>query len=86
MIEDLNTKGMLRNKKLAMSISDVSWSSFISKLQYKAAWYGKTIVRVSRWFPSSQICSKYDYNDGKKPLGIQWWNCPSCNTTHDRDM
>jgi len=85
-IEDLHTKGMLRNRKLAKAISDVSWSSFVSKLQYKADWYGRTIVKVSRWFPSTQICSNCDYNDGKKALDIRWWTCSSCNITHDRDI
>ena len=50
-IEDLNTKGMLRNHKLAKSISDVSWSSFVTKLQYKADWYGRKIIKVNKWFP-----------------------------------
>lgn len=57
-IENLNTKGMLRNRKLAKSISDVSWSSFVTKLQYKADWYGREIIKIDKWFPSSQICSK----------------------------
>lgn len=85
-IEDLNTKGMLRNHKLAKSISDVSWSSFVSKLQYKADWYGRKIVKISRWFPSSQICSACGHNDGKKPLNVREWTCPICNTNHDRDI
>ncbi|MCL1696824.1 IS200/IS605 family element RNA-guided endonuclease TnpB [Lysinibacillus sp. BPa_S21] len=85
-IEDLNTKGMLRNHKLAKSISDVSWSSFVSKLEYKATWYGKTIVKVSRWFPSSQICSDCGHHDGKKSLKIRDWTCPNCHANHDRDI
>src|SRR5690625_5103100 len=85
-IEDLHTKGMLRNRKLAKAISDVSWSSFVSKLQYKADWYGRTIVKVSRWFPSTQICSNCDYNNGKKPLNIRKWTSPSCTIVHDRDI
>lgn len=56
-IKDLNTKGILRNHKLAKSISDVSWSSFVTKLQSKADWYGRKIIKVDKWFPSSQICS-----------------------------
>ena len=85
-IEDLNVKGMLRNHKLARSISDVSWSSFVAKLQYKANWYGREIIKVNQWFPSSQICSDCGHKDGKKPLDIREWTCPICHTHHDRDI
>ena len=85
-IEDLNTKGMLRNHKLSKSISDVSWSSFVTKLEYKAEWYGREIIKIDKWFPSSQICSKCGYKDGKKPLNIRDWTCPICHTHHDRDI
>ena len=85
-IEDLNVKGMLRNHKLARSISDVSWSSFVAKLQYKADWYGREIIKVDKWFPSSQICSECGHKDGKKPLDIREWTCPICHTHHDRDI
>ncbi|KGA97785.1 transposase [Alkalihalobacillus alcalophilus ATCC 27647 = CGMCC 1.3604] len=85
-IEDLNTKGMVRNHKLAKSISDVSWSAFVSKLEYKAKWYGKTIVKISRWFPSSQICSECGHQEGKKSLEIRDWTCPICHKHHDRDI
>ena len=85
-IEDLNVKGMLRNHKLARSISDVSWSSFVAKLQYKADWYGREIIKVDTWFPSSQICSECGHKDGKKPLDIREWTCPICYTHHDRDI
>ncbi|MDQ8586272.1 IS200/IS605 family element RNA-guided endonuclease TnpB [Enterococcus faecium] len=85
-IEDLNTKGMLRNHKLAKSISDVSWSSFVTKLQYKADWYGREIIKIDKWFPSSQICSKCGHKDGKKPLDIREWTCLICHAHHDRDI
>ncbi|EOS8048271.1 transposase, partial [Enterococcus hirae] len=85
-IEDLNTKGMLRNHKLAKSISDVSWSSFVTKLQYKADWYGRKIIKVDKWFPSSQICSNCGHEDGKKSLKIREWTCPICHAHHDRDI
>ncbi|MBT2639864.1 IS200/IS605 family element RNA-guided endonuclease TnpB [Bacillus sp. ISL-39] len=85
-IEDLNTKGMLRNHKLAKSISDVSWSAFVTKLEYKAIWYGKTIVKISKWFPSSQICSRCGHLDSKKSLEIRDWSCPVCHEHHDRDL
>ncbi|HBI1784135.1 TPA: transposase [Enterococcus faecalis] len=85
-IENLNTKGMLRNHKLAKSISDVSWSSFVTKLQYKADWYGREIFKIDKWFPSSQICSECGHKDGKKPLDIREWTCPICHAHHDRDI
>lgn len=85
-IEDLNTKGMLKNHKLAKAISDVSWSSFVTKLQYKADWYGKEIIKLDTWFPSSQICSNCGHRDGKKSLDIREWTCPICHAHHDRDI
>ena len=85
-IEDLNTKGMLRNHKLAKSISDVSWSSFVTKLEYKANWYGKEVIKIDTWFPSSQICSECGHKDGKKPLDIREWTCLICHAHHDRDI
>ena len=77
---------MLRNHKLAKSISDVSWSSFVNKLQYKADWYGRELIKVDQWFPSSQICSGCGHKDGKKSLVIREWTCPLCSAHHDRDI
>ena len=85
-IEDLSTKGMLKNHKLAKSISDVSWSSFVTKLQYKAEWYGREIIKVDKWFPSIQLCSECGHKDSKKSLSIREWSCPVCHTHHDRDI
>ena len=85
-IEDLNTKGLLHNHKLAKSISDVSWASFVNKLEYKAKWYGKEIIKIDKFYPSSQICSVCGHRDGKKTLNIREWTCSICNTYHDRDI
>ena len=85
-LEDLNTKGMMKNRKLAKAISDVSWSSFVQKLTYKAKWYGREIVKVSRFYPSSQLCHACGYRDGKKSLDIRVWTCLSCSTVLDRDV
>lgn len=85
-IEDLNIKGLLRNHKLAKSIADVSWASFVNKLEYKAKWYGKGIIKIDKFYPSSQICSVCGYKDGKKTLDVREWTCPICNTYHDRDI
>ena len=85
-IEGLNTKGLLHNHKLAKSIADVSWASFVNKLEYKAKWYGKEIIKVDRLYPSSQICSVCGNRDGKKTLDIREWICPVCHTHHDRDI
>ena len=85
-IENLNTKGMMKNHKLAKAIADVSWSEFVTKLKYKAKWRDRKIVEIDRFFPSSQICHTCGHRDGKKPLAIRVWTCPSCGTTLDRDM
>ena len=85
-LEDLNVKGLIRNKKLSKHIADASWSKFIDLLEYKANWYGRSISFVSPFFPSSQICSVCGTHTGKKPLNVRKWVCPHCNTTHDRDV
>ena len=86
-LESLNIKGMVKNKRLSKSISDVAWSEFMRQLEYKATWKGKTIIKISKWFPSSQICSSCGSSTGKKPLNIRKFDCPECNTKNiDRDI
>ena len=85
-IEDLQVKNMVKNHKLAKSISDVSWSEFVRMLEYKARWYGKEVIKVDKFYPSSRICHICGRNDGEKPLYIREWTCPQCKTTHERDV
>lgn len=86
-IEDLAPSNMVRNHKLARSISDVSWGEFRRQLEYKAAWYGKQVVKVDRFFPSSQLCSTCGARwPGTKDLSVREWTCPVCGTSHDRDV
>lgn len=85
-IEDLHIKGMLRNHRLAKAISSVSWAKFFAMLEYKAYWYGCTVIRVPTFYPSSQTCSCCGYrNTDVKNLAIRQWKCPHCHTVHDRD-
>ena len=85
-MEDLVSKNLMRNHHIARAIGDASWYEFVRQLHYKADWYGKKIVTISRWYPSSQICSNCKINSGKKPLHIREWTCESCGTHHDRDF
>ena len=85
-IEDLQVKNMIQNHKLARNIADVSWSEFTRQLQYKADWYGKTIIKVDKWYASSQICSCCgEQFPITKNLSIREWICPNCHTVLDRD-
>lgn len=86
-IEDLQIKNMVRNHKLARSIADVSWGEFVRQLTYKAQWYGKELVKVDTFYPSSQTCHVCGYRTKEtKELSVREWNCPTCHTKHDRDI
>ena len=85
-VEDLNVKGMVRNRRLAKHISDVSWGQFLGMLTYKDEWYGCEVVKIDRWYPSSKICSVCEVEMETMPLNVRLWECPECGTVHDRDI
>ena len=84
-LEDLNIKGMVKNKHLSKSISDAGWGMFAEQLAYKADWYGREILRVNRFYPSSKTCPDCGYIKRDLRLSDRKWTCPVCGTEHDRD-
>jgi putative transposase len=84
-IEDLTVRNMVKNRKLARAISDAAWSEFRSMLEYKAQWYGREVIAVDRWFPSSKLCSTCGILQDRMPLNVRTWTC-DCGATHDRDV
>ena len=85
-LETLRIKNLMKNRRLSKSIADVGWSMFINMLEYKAERYGKQVIKIDQWFPSSQICSHCQHNSGEKPLNVREWKCYNCYTKHDRDV
>jgi putative transposase len=87
-IESLAVKNMVRNHSLAKAISDAGWGELVRLLEYKAAWYGRTLVRIDRWYPSSQRCHVCGYISEPLTLDVRQWTCPNpdCGTHHDRDI
>ncbi|WP_435219273.1 RNA-guided endonuclease InsQ/TnpB family protein, partial [Streptomyces sp. bgisy034] len=83
-VEDLSVAGLARTR-LAKSLHDAGWSQFINMLTYKAERYGRTLIKISRFEPTSQICSTCGHRDGPKPLSVREWTCSACGTLHDRD-
>ncbi|MER7131548.1 RNA-guided endonuclease TnpB family protein [Streptosporangium saharense] len=84
-VEDLTVRNMVKNHRLARAISDASWRELRSMLEYKARWYGRRLVVVDRWFPSSKLCSACGTLQGSMPLNVREWTCP-CDVVHDRDV
>jgi len=85
-IEDLNIQNMIKNYKLAKSISDVSWSRFFDMLKYKSIWYGKQVIKIGRFEPTSKTCSCCGWIDENQTLNDRIFNCPICGLTIDRDL
>ncbi|MEH1782246.1 MAG: RNA-guided endonuclease TnpB family protein [Nostoc sp.] len=85
-VEDLSVKNMVKNRKLALSISDASWGELVRQLEYKCDAAGRNFVKIDRWFPSSKRCGHCGYVVDKLSLNIREWDCPKCGTHHDRDI
>lgn len=85
-VETLAVKNMVKNRSVARSISDVGWGELLRQLEYKAEWYGRTLVKIDRWYPSSKRCSACGHVRGKLPLNVREWVCEECGVQHDRDI
>jgi putative transposase len=84
-VEDLTVRNMIKNRRLARAVSDASWRELRGMLEYKAAWYGRRLVAVDRWFPSSRLCSACGARHDRMPLHVRAWTC-ACGAVHDRDV
>ena len=84
-VESLAVKNMVQNPKLSKAISDVGWGEFVRQLEYKAKWYGRTLVKIDRWYPSSKTCHACQHVVDSLPLDRREWVCPECGVVHDRD-
>jgi len=85
-VEDLAVKNMVKNHKLSLAISDASWGELVRQLEYKCDWYGRTFIKIDRYFPSSKRCGSCGHIVEKLPLHIREWDCPKCGMNHDRDV
>jgi len=85
-VETLAVKNMVKNPKLSKAISDVGWSEFVSQLAYKAEWYGRKLVKIDKWYPSSKRCFDCGHILDSLSLDIRQWTCPECGVVHDRDI
>jgi putative transposase len=85
-VESLQVKNMVKNHCLAKAISDVGWSEFVRQLEYKAAWYGRNLVKIDKWYPSSKRCYDCGHILDSLTLDIRTWTCPECGVVHDRDI
>jgi putative transposase len=85
-VESLQVKNMVKNHSLAKAISDVGWSEFVSFLSYKAEWYGRNLVKIDKWYPSSKRCFDCGHILDSLDLDVRVWTCPECGVVHDRDL
>ncbi len=85
-VESLSVKAMVKHPTLARAIHDVGWGEFLRQLTYKAEWYGRTLVAIDKWYPSSKRCSNCGHVLGSLSLDIRQWTCPECGAVHDRDV
>ena len=85
-IEDLNIKGMFKNKKWAPKLQKISLYKLVNMLKYKSQWYGKTFIQIDRFYPSTKTCNKCGYKNNNINLNIREWTCPLCSTHHQRDI
>jgi putative transposase len=85
-VESLQVKNMVKNHCLAQSIHDVGWGEFVRQLEYKAAWYGRTFVKIDKFYPSSKRCSNCGHILDSLSLDVRRWTCPECGVHHDRDL